>query len=793
MSRRGFESLFYTDCRPGQGLRGGAGFQFQAVSPGASDEMMHLVQRSALYEVPVGWTRTDRPVADYPPSLAHVCDGVYATARGVYLGAEAGGVRAGNQFTHAVSTVDPSGYGPVRPAQFWNAPWWSERPAAGTECAPVPADPEPGPFGVETVRDWLLGRQDGQRWLVALHSALDRGVDRVVLVGADPAEIVRWIAASTLLLPQERALRVGFRVFGSDPRYGRHEVLGLHPDWAGNLAEPEGAGFAVFNLESGRRSSVEPTEAAQDWVPRFLRDDPYDVIDAVELAHQFARDQDRDRPNSTDRLASCVLTLGEPVRERAHAVDLSRWLASVPWSRAAETTEPIIDGVLDAGADATVLRELVRNVHSAPEELVGRLRCDLLRAEIDAIVRSGPEAEGARLPERAWSPEEHGRASTLVESAVMGLPPDRVGSLLRLAARFDVAPRLDRCGSAVPAFVSWWADTPEADRDPASWACSTQLIDLLRDELQHRLRGHQSDRTREAVRQRWWPLLLPTMTDPLMQLDRLVAGAAVAHGGRPRAEALARMRVLLREADRAEVVDAVWSALFGSSEPTVREVGEFLAQVSPPYVSTSLSRRISEVLDGTEPTVQHLELARLWRDHLRTDSLVALGEQDEVLQRWLDSFRTTSGAKSSWDLRTVTGPVLDARAPEVVDALLRVRLPMALKVAARNGEPLQGMLVRELTTIWSDPRGDERADKAVGLAFLVSLSPELPDDVRDRFDGALRLWAQQCTTSDHRRIGKLLRTTVNRDRAADWQTWLSERGGKAAVRRAFGSRRKRGG
>lgn len=142
MSERGFESLFYTDCRPGQGLRGGAGFQFQAVSPGTSTEMMSLVQRSVLYEVPVGWMRTNRPVADYPPSLAHVCDGVYATARGVYLGAEADGVRGGNQFTHAVSTVDPSSYGAVRPAQLWNGPWWSERPASGTACEPVPADPE---------------------------------------------------------------------------------------------------------------------------------------------------------------------------------------------------------------------------------------------------------------------------------------------------------------------------------------------------------------------------------------------------------------------------------------------------------------------------------------------------------------------------------------------------------------------------------------------------------------------------------------------------------------------------
>ena len=69
-----FASLYYTDCLPGQGLGGGAGFGFQARSEGAGEDEQRLVQRGALYEVPVRWMRDRRPVADFPPSLAHLHD-----------------------------------------------------------------------------------------------------------------------------------------------------------------------------------------------------------------------------------------------------------------------------------------------------------------------------------------------------------------------------------------------------------------------------------------------------------------------------------------------------------------------------------------------------------------------------------------------------------------------------------------------------------------------------------------------------------------------------------------------
>ena len=118
----GFGSLYYTDCLPGQGLTGRAGFQFQAATPGPAGDATHVVQRAALYEPPAVWMRERRPVVDYPRSHAHTAEeGFLVTAAGRYLGQEANGTRQGNQFTHAVVTRLPADYGAVRPAQLWGA------------------------------------------------------------------------------------------------------------------------------------------------------------------------------------------------------------------------------------------------------------------------------------------------------------------------------------------------------------------------------------------------------------------------------------------------------------------------------------------------------------------------------------------------------------------------------------------------------------------------------------------------------------------------------------------------
>src|SRR5256884_7432667 len=117
--------------------------------------------------------RKGRRVADYPPSFAHVHDELYATAAGVYLGKEANGGREGNQLTHSIVTRDAAAYGLLRPAQLFDAPWWTRTPASSTTCSP-PEILEPGPFDVDAARDLVLADPRGCARLVALVSAFDR-------------------------------------------------------------------------------------------------------------------------------------------------------------------------------------------------------------------------------------------------------------------------------------------------------------------------------------------------------------------------------------------------------------------------------------------------------------------------------------------------------------------------------------------------------------------------------------------------------------------------------------------
>ncbi|GAA2806618.1 GTPase-associated protein 1-related protein [Saccharopolyspora taberi] len=787
-----FESLFYTDCRQGQGLRGGAGFQFQAVSAGTSHEMMTLVQRSALYEAPLGWMRAKRPVADYPPSLTHVHDGVYATARGVYLGTEMGGVREGNQFTHAVCTVDPQAYGPIRPAQLWGAPWWSEQPAAGTQCDPVPAEPEPGPCGVEAVRDWVLGRPDGESWLVAVNSALERvhhrDARRLVFVGADADEIVRWIAAGTLLLPQETALRIGFRVFATNPQYSRHEVLALHPDWAGQLADTaRDDGFVVFNLETGRHSPVEPSGSAQHWVPRFLRADPFDVIDAVELAHRFAREGNRDRPTTADRLVSGVLTFGDPVDNHAHALELADWLVS---SSTADALEPVVEAIMSERPSASVLRKLAEAVRTGPVELAVQIRHALLRAQLDEIVRGARNIDLAPLPPLHLPQADQDRALTLVEAAVGSIPPEQVDLLLQLAAGFGLTPRLDRFGAAAARFVSWWADTPGAPISPIRWSCGPQLIDLLRDEFAFRLRGPHAEQTATMIREHWWPLLLPTVTDPFMRLDAIVAGAAVAAGGQNRQDAIGAFRAALRESGRPGTADTVWDALFQHSRPSVTEIVEFLSSAE---ISDSLAQKVLATLNDSVVDDRYLDVLHALGDQVRTEPLVALRNEDRVLQDWMLAVQRNLDAVP---LDDVSAKVLNARAPGVVNVLLAADLPRGKEAVTRGGEALQRMLVRELAVVWNSDSPDQRKDKAVGLAFLIGCSDPVSEAMRTEFDKALEAWATRHKQPAHVRISRLLRAEAA-SHAAEWHTWLQELGKNkarkpSAARRLFGLRRERG-
>ncbi len=776
-----FGSLYYTDCVPGQGTRGGAGFQFQAVSPGIAHDTMSLVQRTSLYEPPVAWMREQRDVAEYPPSLTHVFDeGVYVTARGRYLGAEANGVREGNQFTHAVVTADPEAYGLTRPAQLWDAPWWAESPAPTTECAPLPADPPPGPWGLDAVREWVLGRPGGEEWLLAVHSALDRihtpEGRRVLFVSGDASAVLGWLAAGTVLLAQSRALRVGFRVFAANPRQSRHDVLAVHDDWAGPLANPErDHGFLVFNLTTGRHSAVEPTEGARLWVPRFLREDPYDVVDAIELAQRFAGE--RDRPDALDRRVAAVALLGEPVEHPVHAAELVEWLRGRAAPEPEEVAQPIAEAALRTGLDLRALRGLheAARRHGFGPELGARVERALFAAELAALtgepVTAGPDAPKAELAARAAD----------------AVPPERLGDVLLLATRFDAAPRIAEFAAGAHRFARWWADHPDAPVRPEQWPCGGDVVDLVRDELTARLNGPDGEKCRAAIGEHWWRRLLPSATDPTADLDAAVTAAAVASGSWDvRRETITEVLVRTSRLPAEHRGEWAWHALFRESAPTAEELTALLRTLPPGPLAGQLEDVVAAVLDrmvGDRPAAAELDvLAEVYdRSALPGRSRLAdLSKEDAGVRRWLAALGEGKPVRPN-ALAQVTRPVLTARAPDIAAVLLdRVPPAEAAGVVERAGPDLLEVLLRELPRHWDDRERSRRADVAVALSFVVTGLPATPDAAAGKAERVLLSWLNGAGRERQPRIAQVLRA-AGEDHATRWHQLLGSRGARGST------------
>lgn len=758
-----FHSLYYTDCLPGQGLRGGAGFQFQAVSSGVTHEEMTLVQRSALYEPPVAWMRERRPVAEYPASLTHVFDGFYVTARGIYLGAEANGAREGNQFTHAVTTSQVDSYGMVRPAQLWDADWWSEKPAASTECPPLDPEPEPGPWGVDRVREWVLGQADAEEWLIALRSALellsDKNKRRVLFVSDDPTPVLGWIAAGTLLLPQQEAVRVGFRVFATNPHQSQHDVLAVHPDWAGAYANVDGnSGFLVFDLTNGRHSTIEPTDAARHWVPQFLRADPFDVVDAIELTYQFTKGR-AEQP--ADRLASSIILSGRELASPAEAGQLVTWLAGQTKLSIDDALEPLTEAVLQAQPDVKALRELdtaiLRMAPSAP--LAAKVGLALLTAELDAI------ATGKELPPgepvkgtHPWSQEDRFAAAQLVEQVANSVPPQWMDRVLRTAARFDAQPSIAAFSAGADRFAQWWIEHPTPQLNPERWPDRGEyLVDLVKDKLRRRIATHPS--TRQAVREHWWALLRPYAIELRDPLDATVIAATVERGGTQlRGETVRTLLPMVNAAQSPETIDTVWHALYQFAPPTMDELARFLDTALPTLVTSTVVQAAFELLDkalATTVTTRALDvLTRVVAiaGMPKSRRLQPLASQDAELTRWMAGIREGRVPPRKTPL-IATEPVFNARGDELVEILQQAELVVGKLAIDQGGRFLHQMLVQQLPQRMVDPR---LGDKAVALLFVTGMAESCATEFVSRVEREIDKWGQKADEARKSSIRNLL-------------------------------------
>ncbi len=812
-----FGALYYTDCRPGEGLLGGAGFQFQAVSAGVPAPAAALVQRAALYDPPVPWMRARRPVEDYPPSLAHCTDGaVYATAAGRYLGAEANGTREGNQFTHAITTDDITDYGLVRPAQLWGASWWATGPAPTTTIDPVPGPPAPGAWTADAVRDRIAAAPRAADGLAALLSALQRLTapprTPVLMVCADAAVAACWMAGATLLLPRDRALRVTFKIFAADARGGQHDVVVLHPDWAGPLAEHRGgdSGRVLFDLVDHRYATVEVTASARFWADRFLAADPFDVADAVEHAAALALARtppgavpagrggaavpepavpEPDDPD--DRLAAAVLHLGESVPTVGRAQELAHWLTSVPAALDDRDLGRLAESVLAAAPhDVPVLRDLYRALAKrASPAVAARVSAGVLRAEIREVLAASGQA-GVTLvagypPVPTDVPGAEGMTAILAAELARARP-DQVPGLLSLASRHRLRPDPPR--DALHAFARWWVEHPTAVEHSPAWTLAGEVLDLVRAVLDERLRRSADPASVEdAIERHWSTLLAPTVVHPGDPVDRCLRG--LAYRDEPAAGRPALLRRILDESttDRGEPGAIAFHAAFrrrsaGRHLDEVLDLTRALSERGLP-LGPALGAAIGEVIEGLRdvPTADAFRLL---------DQVVAAGHPLptgvggwQAQDRRLTAALAALGEEGGADLGAVDARLLRVRGDDVTRAVLGLSARATRRVLIDLPDDARDTVLDLVRARWPelgaapDSVASARA-LAVGFRVVSSADPEFAR-FRTQFGPAFRTIATHLP-----RRGRLAvdRAYDPRRLGEKWWSWLRELdGGSSGV------------
>ncbi|MET8008062.1 hypothetical protein [Nonomuraea glycinis] len=227
--------LHYTSAATGPSGR--AGFQVVADSPGLPAGPAAEVTPFLTYRPPPGTPTapTLEQIRAMPVALSYAPAGDrHALVRCVYLGQDYSG-RYGNFLGHALVLADGDLVG-LRPIEFWRAALWADAPAdPGTEL-PELTELTPGTaLDPESLGRWL--GSGGQAAYQRLGTLLDlvrrnlvQGYGRLVLVGADGEEIVRWIAVISYSLPWEAVTRLSFVTYSGDPAATTQLIVGTTPD-----------------------------------------------------------------------------------------------------------------------------------------------------------------------------------------------------------------------------------------------------------------------------------------------------------------------------------------------------------------------------------------------------------------------------------------------------------------------------------------------------------------------------------------------------------------------------------
>ncbi|MFI0370776.1 GTPase-associated protein 1-related protein [Actinomadura sp. 1N219] len=253
-----FHQLYYTSCRTG--LSGYAGYQFNAVTPGVSPEVMHEVEAVSSYEPPgtLGHSPTPEQIEGCPVNLCFVPGPEPIVANVAFTGTDYSG-RFGNYFAHALVPASGGMWRGPLPIELWKAPLWTREAVADTDLPRLPGPLPTGPLRRDAV-DRFLDGTPRRRLLPALLAAVERAAldeeRSVVILAADDDEVACWIAAVSFLLPPPMVAKVSFATYQFRPSYSRHHVIGTVPGAEIVADERAFAGFFLFDFTTGEASEV---------------------------------------------------------------------------------------------------------------------------------------------------------------------------------------------------------------------------------------------------------------------------------------------------------------------------------------------------------------------------------------------------------------------------------------------------------------------------------------------------------------------------------------------------------
>lgn len=784
----GFETLVYTDCRAGESVTGAAGMGFRARSAGAGAAAMDLVKRNLLYEVPENWMRESRPAPDYPRSYAHTAGERYlASARGVYLGREVSGARQGNHLTHAIVAADPRAYGLVRPAQLLDAPFWTGAPGPVQDSEPIFGRLPRGPFDAHEARAFIAGEFRGAELLMSLLTTLEQqnrqGTHRVLFIARDSGQVMRWLAAATLLLPQAEALRIGFKVFTTNPAFATQQVLAIHPDWNSSAAGVDNdLGYRVFDLIERRCTPVTPSARASRWVRLFLGDDdPFDVVDAVELAATVQS------PEKTAVAVAAVL--GRRPRPGAEAEAAVEWLRSGPDLTVGVYGARVFDvlmGAIDDWSQPVLDRLYMVLVERRLGDRAVGFRA-LLGAELRRATASGVAGDTGRpVPADAWEPASRAAAEREVLDAIRVAPTAHVDAVLRVASRFGVPVNYAEAGDRIVEFVRAWADDPGRRYDPAGWPDGTEVIGLLRRVLLERIGPDPLGTEQHNVGTAWWRTLAVSSIPPADDLDSALIAARMAAG--PPAE---RDRFVDDAVNRCRYApDPVLAfthtvhAMWRRAAPRVSEAKKIRraapkglklteAALAPwpnqirdhPDAHPEVIAALTELLEGGLLAVDD-ETRQMLREHHRVDELIELIRSADP-----------KAVQAVQNLHPTAAAALEQRREQTLDGLVASPRPdLASDIAIKVPGLALGYLWKVRNTAVSPG-----TPAAVLHAFYLYTAPAPPPpfdtlldgSARNDLESAVRKWVGRVAEREFEIADRWAKQMVG-DLPARWQAMVKE-------------------